>query len=84
MYGGLQLRRYAGLLIYFAAEMLRLNIQPNEYGLTNPESKSSNQCTAIPVGTPDSRIGSKKNQKGGRIAAARIVDWVPIQKSSRG
>ena len=56
-------------------------VQPNEYGLTNPESKSSDQCTAIPMETPDSRIGSERDQMGGRILAALIVDWSPIQKS---
>ena len=55
-------------------------LQPNEYGLTNPESKSRNQCMAIPMGTPDSWIGSERDQIGSRIAAARILDWSPIQK----
>ena len=57
----------------------RARIQPNEYGLTNPESKSSDQGTAIPMGTPDSRIGSERDQIRGRIAAVRIVDWSPYK-----
>ena len=43
------------------------------------ESKSTNQCMAISMGAPDSWIGSERNQIGGRIAAARIVDWSLIQ-----
>ena len=58
----------------------RTHIQPNEYGMTNPGSKSSDRCMAIPMGAPDSRIGSERDQIGGRISAARIVDWSSIQK----
>ena len=49
-------------------------------GLTIPESKPRDQCMAIPTRTPDSRIGSERDQIGGRVAAARIVDWSPMQK----
>ena len=55
-------------------------LQPNEYGLTSPESKSRDQSMAISMEAPDSRIGSDRDQIAGRTAAARIVDWSPIRK----